>query len=148
MRGLEPPRCHHHRLLRPARLPVPPHPLINGRGIMRMGFRQCQERWINRYQPTSIAGLLRKQQLRTNSSAEQSTRKGGLPPLRAQQFSQGDSGGKPPFLTCTLFGASALFSASALLGACVRSVLKLSPVRRSFNAVKSAADYERKTCRH
>src|SRR6185436_4099095 len=26
MRGLEPPRCHHHRLLRPARLPVPPHP--------------------------------------------------------------------------------------------------------------------------
>src|ERR1044071_4186501 len=28
MRGLEPPRCHHHRLLRPARLPVPPHPLI------------------------------------------------------------------------------------------------------------------------
>jgi hypothetical protein len=27
MRGLEPPRCRHHRLLRPARLPVPPHPL-------------------------------------------------------------------------------------------------------------------------
>lgn len=26
MRGIEPPRCHHHRLLRPARLPVPPHP--------------------------------------------------------------------------------------------------------------------------
>src|SRR6185295_9038026 len=26
MRGLEPPRCHHHRLLRPARLSVPPHP--------------------------------------------------------------------------------------------------------------------------
>src|SRR5438034_2791877 len=26
MRGLEPPRCHHHGLLRPARLPVPPHP--------------------------------------------------------------------------------------------------------------------------
>src|SRR5258705_9666930 len=26
MRGLEPPRCRHHRLLRPARLPVPPHP--------------------------------------------------------------------------------------------------------------------------
>ena len=29
MRGLEPPRCHHHRLLRPARLPVPPHPRGN-----------------------------------------------------------------------------------------------------------------------
>ena len=29
MRGLEPPRCHHHRLLRPARLPVPPHPREN-----------------------------------------------------------------------------------------------------------------------
>ena len=43
MRGLEPPRCHHHRLLRPARLPVPPHPLINGVAIMRMRFRQCQE---------------------------------------------------------------------------------------------------------
>ena len=28
MRGLEPPRCHHHRLLRPARLPVPPHPRV------------------------------------------------------------------------------------------------------------------------
>ena len=43
MRGLEPPRCHHHRLLRPARLPVPPHPLINGLAIMRMRFRECQE---------------------------------------------------------------------------------------------------------
>src|SRR5918993_5334769 len=30
MSGIEPPRCHHHRLLRPARLPVPPHPLVNG----------------------------------------------------------------------------------------------------------------------
>src|SRR6266480_1471332 len=40
MRGLEPPRCHHHRLLRPARLPVPPHPRDNGiyepdRGVSR-----------------------------------------------------------------------------------------------------------------
>jgi hypothetical protein len=35
MRGLEPPRCHHHRLLRPARLPVPPHP--HGQFIMRTG---------------------------------------------------------------------------------------------------------------
>src|ERR1041384_707425 len=31
MRGLEPPRCHHHRLLRPARLPVPPHPRTENR---------------------------------------------------------------------------------------------------------------------
>src|SRR6185369_7997613 len=36
MRGLEPPRCHHHRLLRPARLPVPPHPQDAGEVIMRM----------------------------------------------------------------------------------------------------------------
>ena len=29
MSGFEPPRYHYHRLLRPARLPVSPHPLIN-----------------------------------------------------------------------------------------------------------------------
>ena len=41
MRGLEPPRCHHHRLLRPARLPVPPHP----RGFEYTNpIMQCQER--------------------------------------------------------------------------------------------------------
>src|ERR1043166_8464242 len=41
MRGLEPPRCPHHRLLRPARLPVPPHP--HGTGChYANGFRRCQ----------------------------------------------------------------------------------------------------------
>src|SRR5438309_462220 len=44
MRGLEPPRCHHHRLLRPARLPVPPHPrtdvdLTNASVGCQAGFR-------------------------------------------------------------------------------------------------------------
>src|SRR6185503_16731608 len=41
MRGLEPPRCHHHRLLRPARLPVPPHP----HAVVHYanGLRACQE---------------------------------------------------------------------------------------------------------
>jgi hypothetical protein len=43
MRGLEPPRCHHHRLLRPARLPVPPHPQGTGRYYAN-GFRRCQPR--------------------------------------------------------------------------------------------------------
>jgi hypothetical protein len=41
MRGLEPPRCHHHRLLRPARLPVPPHPQGTGCHYAN-GFRRCQ----------------------------------------------------------------------------------------------------------
>ena len=41
MRGLEPPRCHHHRLLRPARLPVPPHPLT--RIHYANGLGHCQE---------------------------------------------------------------------------------------------------------
>jgi hypothetical protein len=39
MRGLEPPRCHHHRLLRPARLPVPPHPQIMARSLCEWGCR-------------------------------------------------------------------------------------------------------------
>src|SRR6188508_3663268 len=39
MRGLEPPRCHHHRLLRPARLPVPPHPQIMARPLCEWGCR-------------------------------------------------------------------------------------------------------------
>ena len=39
MRGLEPPRCHHHRLLRPARLPVPPHPQNVGSSLC-----ECPER--------------------------------------------------------------------------------------------------------
>jgi hypothetical protein len=43
MRGLEPPRCHHHRLLRPARLPVPPHPQGTGCNYAN-GFRRCQLR--------------------------------------------------------------------------------------------------------
>src|SRR5215813_606595 len=43
MRGLEPPRCHHHRLLRPARLPVPPHPQGTGCHYAN-GFRRCQPR--------------------------------------------------------------------------------------------------------
>ena len=41
MRGLEPPRCHHHRLLRPARLPVPPHP--HGGSHYANGLGVCQE---------------------------------------------------------------------------------------------------------
>ena len=41
MRGLEPPRCHHHRLLRPARLPVPPHPQGTDCHYAN-GFRRCQ----------------------------------------------------------------------------------------------------------
>ena len=41
MRGLEPPRCRHHRLLRPARLPVPPHPHVQIH--YANGLRQCQE---------------------------------------------------------------------------------------------------------
>jgi len=41
MRGLEPPRCRHHRLLRPARLPVPPHPHVEIH--YANGLRQCQE---------------------------------------------------------------------------------------------------------
>ena len=47
MRGLEPPRCRHHRLLRPARLPVPPHPHA---GIhYANAFVECQESssWSN-----------------------------------------------------------------------------------------------------
>jgi hypothetical protein len=49
MRGLEPPRCHHHRLLRPARLPVPPHPRVNGiyepdRGVSRQPKRRTRGR--------------------------------------------------------------------------------------------------------
>ena len=43
MRGLEPPRCHHHRLLRPARLPVPPHPQRHGESHYANAFRECQE---------------------------------------------------------------------------------------------------------
>ena len=43
MRGLEPPRCHHHRLLRPARLPVPPHPQRYGESHYANAFRECQE---------------------------------------------------------------------------------------------------------
>ena len=37
MRGIEPPRCHHHRLLRPARLPVPPHPRKRAKFNIRAG---------------------------------------------------------------------------------------------------------------
>src|ERR1043165_3136044 len=40
MRGLEPPRCHHHRLLRPARLPVPPHPRTEP--DLTNAFMECQ----------------------------------------------------------------------------------------------------------
>ena len=51
MRGLEPPRCHHHRLLRPARLPVPPHPRANGiyepdRGVSRQPSKQFGQQKI------------------------------------------------------------------------------------------------------
>ncbi len=42
MRGLEPPRCHHHRLLRPARLPVPPHPRETN-GHYANASKECQE---------------------------------------------------------------------------------------------------------
>src|SRR5882762_3118526 len=48
MRGLEPPRCHHHRLLRPARLPVPPHPrgvriYEPCHGVSRLGSPQLSQ---------------------------------------------------------------------------------------------------------
>ena len=46
MRGLEPPRCHHHRLLRPARLPVPPHPQ-KWRGHYANEVLQCQMALLN-----------------------------------------------------------------------------------------------------
>ncbi len=57
MRGLEPPRCRHHRLLRPARLPVPPHPhagkslcecvwRVSRKGNARVVIDSiCEERW-------------------------------------------------------------------------------------------------------
>jgi hypothetical protein len=41
MRGLEPPRCRHHRLLRPARLPVPPHPHAGNH--YANALKECQE---------------------------------------------------------------------------------------------------------
>src|SRR5215213_8724387 len=43
MRGLEPPRCHHHRLLRPARLPVPPHPHETKVAHYANASVECQE---------------------------------------------------------------------------------------------------------
>src|SRR5207249_2955935 len=43
MRGLEPPRCHHHRLLRPARLPVPPHPRTEK--LSRCGCSSVKQRF-------------------------------------------------------------------------------------------------------
>ena len=43
MRGLEPPRCHHHRLLRPARLPVPPHPLIMASPLCECDLRSVKK---------------------------------------------------------------------------------------------------------
>ena len=49
MRGLEPPRCLHHRLLRPARLPVPPHPQKWGTSLC-----ECLSR-VSRMQRTEAA---------------------------------------------------------------------------------------------
>ena len=53
MRGLEPPRCHHHRLLRPARLPVPPHPRMERVVIMRTGLEG-----VNREELSEEGGVL------------------------------------------------------------------------------------------
>src|SRR5829696_5406646 len=57
MRGLEPPRCHHHRLLRPARLPVPPHPQNAGEVIMRMhleGVKNAYRRVVSYFLCVSL----------------------------------------------------------------------------------------------
>src|SRR6266404_3730813 len=57
MRGLEPPRCLHHRLLRPARLPVPPHPLICG-GLLCERVQKVSRMWKYYLRRTEVTGNL------------------------------------------------------------------------------------------
>src|SRR3989442_12383487 len=65
MRGLEPPRCHHHRLLRPARLPVPPHPRAvriyePDQGVSRPPSPKLLSLFTGVRIPTSVGPFLRR----------------------------------------------------------------------------------------
>jgi hypothetical protein len=71
MRGLEPPRCHHHRLLRPARLPVPPHPQKYRHVIMRTHLEGVKNGYLRRRQSRSRSksrSRFRRVRLRTSKS--------------------------------------------------------------------------------